>query len=137
MLEQVLRHIKNWFVADTRDGSYTVEGGALTLPFLLDGQYFRVIGSVFNDGLHKYPVTDLTDETFDGTIWALAVPPAVVQLADDISAWQAKNGEAAASPYASESFGGYSYSRATDATTGGAVTWETAFRSRLNEWRKI
>ena len=55
MLEQVLRHLNNWFVVDVHDGSFVVDGGGITLPFLQDGQYFRVVGSVFNDGVYQYP----------------------------------------------------------------------------------
>ena len=139
MLEQVLMHLKNWFLVPggIHEGTYTIEDGGITLPFLANGQYFRICGSVFNDGLHQYNVLDLTDETFTGTIWALAIPKAVIELADEIGKWQDKNGEAASSPYQSESFGGYSYSKATDSATGGAVTWQSAFRSRLNAWRKL
>jgi len=138
MLEEVLRHINNWFVAAYKDGEYTITDGSITLPFLLSGQYFRICGSVFNDGLHRYPATDLTDETFTGTVYALAVPKAVITLADDIAAWQEKNGDKAASPYVSESFSGvYSYTKGTDASTGGMVTWQNVFANRLNKWRKI
>ena len=137
MLEQVLRHLNNWFLVEIHEGTFTVENGSITLPFLLTNQYFRIVGSVLNDGLHQYPAVDLTDETFTGSVWALAVPQAVIELAFEIEAWEAKNGDAAKSPFASESFGGYSYSKATDSASGGAVTWETAFRSRLNAWRKI
>ena len=139
MLEQVLMNIRNWFTVDggIYSGTFTIEDGGITLPFLANGQYFRICGSVFNDGLHQYPADDLTDETFNGTIWALAIPPAVVDLADEISKWQEKNGEAASGIYQSESFGGYSYSKATDAGTGGAVTWQSAFKKQLSAWRKI
>ena len=139
MLEQVLMNIRNWFTVDggIYSGTFTIKDGGVTLPFLANGQYFRICGSVFNDGLHQYPEDDLTDETFNGTIWALAIPSAVVDLADEISKWQEKNGEASVSPYQSESFGGYSYSKATDSASGGAVTWQSAFRSRLNAWRKL
>lgn len=139
MLEEVLRHLNNWFLVP--DGihldTYTIEDGGITLPFLQEGQYFRVVGSVFSDGVYQYPASGLKEETFDGAIWSLAVPQAVVNLAEEIEAWQAKNGEAAAGPYQSESFGGYTYSKAVDAATGGAVSWQAAFRSRLNDWRKL
>lgn len=134
MLEELLFHLKNWFVNTIHYGTFTVEGGALVLPSLLDGQYYRIVGSVFNDGLHKYGDTDLADEVFDGTVYALAIPKAVIDIAAEIDEWQTKNG--AASPYQSESFGGYSYTRATDAN-GKAVTWQSAFSGRLNPWRKI
>ena len=139
MLEQVLMNIRRWFPVDggIYSGTFTIKDGGITLPFLANGQYFRICGSVFNDGLHQYNVLDLTDETFTGTIWALAIPKSVIELADEIQKWQEKNGEASVSPYQSESFGGYSYSKSTDAETGGAVTWQSAFKQQLSAWRKI
>ena len=79
----------------------------------------------------------MTDETFTGTVWALAVPAAVASLAGEIAAWQEKNG--GMSGYLEESFGGYSYSKTTSgsATGAGMVTWQSVFKSRLNQWRKI
>ena len=138
MLENVLSHLKNWFLIPdgVHGGTYTIENGTLNLSFLQNGQYYRICGSIFNDGLHKYGNADLQDETFTGSVWALAVPKAVIDLAEDIAEWQKKNGEASKSPVTSESFGGYSYSKATDAATGGAVTWQAAFRVELNQWRK-
>ena len=137
MLEQGLRHLNNWFLVDIHEGTFTVENGSIALPFLQTNQYFRICGSMFNDGLHQYPASDLKEETFEGTVWALAVPQAVIELASEIEAWETKNGDASVSPYESESFGGYSYSKATDGASGGAVTWQTAFRSRLSAWRKL
>lgn len=138
MLEQVLRHLNNWFLVEIHEGTFTVENGSIALPFLLTNQYFRICGSVFNDGLHQYPATDLTDETFTGTVWALAVPKAVVTLSEDIAAWQEKNGEAVASPYQSESFGGYSYTKRSAGSDSGTLNgWQDAFRGRLNDWRKL
>ena len=136
MLEQVLRHLNNWFLVPDgiHSGEVTVQDGSITLPFLQTGQYFRVMGSVFNDGLHQYPEQDMTDETFDGAVWALSVPKSVISLADEITVWKEKNGTPG--PYTSESFGGYSYSKATNAS-GVAVGWQDVFKSRLNTWRRI
>ena len=140
MLENVLSHLKNWFLIPdgVHEGTFTIENGALNLPFLQNGQYYRICGSIFNDGLHKYGDTadKLTGETFTGTVWALAVPKAVIDLAEEIKAWEDKNGETSRNPLTSESFGGYSYSKATDTATGGSVTWQAAFRVQLNQWRK-
>ena len=138
MLEQVLMNIRNWFTVDggIYSGTFTIEDGGITLPFLANGQYFRICGSVFNDGLHQYPEDDLVDETFNGTIWALAIPKAVIDLADEICKWQEKNGEAASGIYQSESFGGYQYSKQTE-SDGGQVTVWSVFRKRLNQWRKL
>lgn len=141
MLETILRHLNNWFLVPggVYSGSYSVENGGLVLPFLQEGQYFRVIGSVFNDGLYQYPAEAMTDETFSGTVWALAVPKAVTALAEEVEAWQEKYGGAALSPYTSESFGGYSYTKASGggAGTSGATGWQDAFRAQLNPWRKL
>ena len=139
MLEQVLMHLNNWFLVPCgiHEDTYTIEDGGIALPFLANGQYFRICGSVFNDGLHQYPAGDLKTETFDGTVWALAIPQAVIDLATEIASRQIKNGDASVSQYQCESFGGYSYSKATDSASGGAVTWQTAFRSRLSAWRKL
>ena len=140
MLEQVLTHIHNWFQVGIYPGTYTISDGGVTLPFLQDGQYFRIIGSLFNDGLHQYgPSMELLqDETFDGAVWALAVPKAVVELAGEIAAWQKKYGAVIESPYTSESFGGYSYSKASGAgDSTGSGSWQAAFRARLNPYRKL
>lgn len=140
MLEQVLTHIHNWFQVGIYPRTYTISNGGITLPFLQDGQYFRIVGSLFNDGLHQYgPAMELLqDETFDGAVWALAVPKSVVELAGKIAAWQEKYGAVIDSPYTSESFGGYSYSKASGAgDSTGSGGWQAAFRARLNPYRKL
>lgn len=140
MLEEVLNHLHNWFQLEVYPGTYTIEDGSIALPCLLPGQYFRIVGSVFNDGLHQYgpQMEVLRDETFDGAIWALAIPKAVVELADEIAAWQEKYKDALESPYASESFGGYSYTKAGGANeAGGSGGWQEAFRKKLNPYRKV
>lgn len=137
MLEQVLGEIHNWFVREVVEGDFTISGGRLLLPdgpALLDGQYLRVVGSVLNDGLHQWPAAGLVDEVFEGEVWALAVPQEVVDLAGVIDDWDAKN---APGPYVSESFGGYSYTRATNGATGQAAGWRDRFRQELNRWRKV
>ena len=138
MLEEILGCINNWFLipGGIHSGVYKIEKGSLALPFLADGQYFRVVGSVFNDGLYKYPA-ELTDESFDGSVWALAVPQAVVSLAEEISAWRDKYKDAVQSPYTSESFGGYSYTKSAAGESSGAAGWQGVFRDRLNRFRRI
>ena len=140
MLEQVLKEIHNWFQREIIPGTYTIQDGHIALPFLRPGQYFRIVGSVFNDGLHQYgpEKADLQDESFQGAVWALAVPKAVVSLAGEIAAWQEKYKDTVDSPYTSESFGGYSYSKASGAgDSTGSGGWQAAFRARLNPYRKL
>jgi hypothetical protein len=134
MLERVLTSLNNWFEAGAPIvGEFAVEGGGIVLP-LLNGQYFRVLGSVFNDGLHRYPAEDMQDETFEGIVIPLAVPKAVIQLAAEIEEWETKNGDRAKSPVTSESFGGYSYAKSTGED---AQSWEKAFKRELSAWRKL
>lgn len=132
MLETVLMYLNNWFVMGRYDDTYTIEDGGITLPFLVDGQYFRIVGSLFNDGVYQYPA-ELTDETFDGSVWALAIPKALLSTVEEITAWTAKNGDSG--PYTSESFGGYSYSKATN-SKGLAVGWRDVFAAQLAPWKK-
>lgn len=136
MLDEILAEIRNYFVVSVHSGDFKVIGGRLSpLDFLQNGQYFRIVGSVMNDGVYRYPYSGLTDETFSGEIWALAVPPTLIALAADIEEYEKKAKETV-SPYTSESFGGYSYTKATD-INGSPLTWEKVFAKRLNKWRKI
>lgn len=130
-------NLHNYFERQVVTDTFTIENGSISLPFLLNGQFFRVIGSVMNDGVYKYPCTNMTDESFQGEIWVMGVPPTIITLLTEINEWIDKNGNATESPYQSESFAGYSYTKATDSMTGGAVSWQTVFRDRLSRWRKI
>lgn len=137
MLEEVLMYLNNWFVTENIGGAFVIEGGSLDLPSLKEGQYYRIIGSTLNDGLHKCGEDGLTDETFEGNVWLLAVPKLLISITADIQSWQDKYGESIASPYASESFSGeYSYSKSSGASESGA-SWRTAFASRLAPYRKL
>ena len=138
VLTELCQELRNWFCndEDIHEGTFTVANGVLSLPFLLEGQYFRIMGSVFNDGVHQYGDT-LEDETFTGTVWAMRIPASVIDLADQIDAWITKNGEAVVSPYQSESWGGYSYSLKSGAGDTGALSWKSVFASSLNRWRKL
>lgn len=141
MLEKVMTYIHNWFLHSVTAGAWEITDGTVVIPGLLDGQYFRIVGSVFNDGLHQYPANDLADETFDGQVWGLAVPKDFIALVDEIEEWETKYGAAAASPYASESFENYSYSLGSDVTSGGntdpATGWQRQFMARLIPYRKL
>ena len=140
MLTELCQELQNWFDRNQPKvyGTFTIQDGALTSDFLQDGQYFRIIGSVFNDGVWKYGTDTLTDETFDGAVWGMAIPKAFLALNDEIDAWIAAYGERSTNPYSSESFGGYSYSKAGSSASGADLsTWQGAFRSRMNAWRKL
>ena len=137
MLNEVCAEIRNYFVSDIHNGTFEIVGGKITpLDFLQENQYFRIIGSVFNDGVYKNTADlKLTDEVFSGAVWSMAVPPSVIDLAAEIEAFN-KSDAGKPSVYQSESFGGYSYSKATD-SNGIPLTWQKVFANRLNKYRRI
>ncbi len=138
MIYDVMKSINNFFEDENgyNYGTWEIKGGLITLPFLLNNQYFRIIGSVFNDGVYKYDANlELVDETFGGTIVALKPPKAFMDLVDEIQAFNDKYGTI--TPYTSESFLNYSYSKASGTNGTGQITWMDAYRSKLNKWRKL
>lgn len=130
--------LNNWFDVCRRFGRFEITNGTIDLNFLQEGQYFRIVDSVFNNGVYMYPAYNLKDEVFNGAIWAMAIPPEVMCLLEDINTWSEANREEIDNPYQSESFGGggYSYSLKSGGDSAG-VTWQSHFKKRLNRWRKI
>ena len=137
MLTEVCAELRNYFVKDIHNGTFEIVGGKITpLDFIQENQYFRIVGYVFNDGVYKNTADlVLTDEIFSGSVWAMAVPPSVVALAEEIKKYN-ESDEAKPSAYTSESFGGYSYSKATD-ENGAPMGWKKVFANRLNKYRRI
>ena len=147
MLDEILAYLKNYFVIDTLYGKFVIEDGIIRYadgkPLVIANmQYFRVVNSMYNDGVYRYykdtPIDFVQDEEFSGAIWRLAIPQDVIALADDVSAWVKKYSAAdapALSPFTSESFGGYSYSKSTP--VGSQCSWQNAFSNRLDRYRKI
>lgn len=154
MLTELCQYLKNWFELDQIIGKVTITDNTITVvsdgllydgdaPTIFTGQYVRIIGSVFNDGVIQYGVDELTNEEFDGAIWLLGIPKAVIDLAEEIKAWKQKYekpGSPALSPFQSESFKGYSYSKGSASSPTGmasAYGWQNAYGPRLSQWRKI
>ena len=142
ILTEICDYLNNYFVDEKIKGTFTISSGTITDDDLKNGQYFRIVGSIFNDGVHKYPASDLTDETFKGEIWAMAVPQTVIAIASDIKEWQTMYGGAgssAMSPFNSESFAGYSYSKSGsgNANSGSNASWQDVYGGRLNKYRKL
>ena len=137
MMTEICAEIRNYFVSDIHNGTFEIVGGKITpLDFIQENQYFRIVGSVFNDGVYKYTdKLELTDEKFIGSVWSMAVPPSVIDLAEEIKAFN-ESDAGKPSPYTSESVGGYSYSKATD-SNGVPLTWQKVFANRLNKYRRI
>ena len=153
MLTEICAYLKNYFLRDylnpdayIHHGTFSIVDGQIqALSYLQPNQYFRVIGSVFNDGVWQYrPGGDtegMTDETFDGTVWAMQIPPAFLALAAEIESWNTTNAAVLSSPYQSESFGGYSYTKRSAYAASGALSgsfgWQQQFADRLAPYRRL
>lgn len=137
MLNEICKELNNWFEYFREFGKFTISDGVLQDVDLKDGQYYRIIGSIFNDGIYQKGIsTPMQDETFDGAVWYMAVPSDVLALDKEITAWVEAYSSTENSPYQSESFGGYSYSKASGLNGSNGATWRSVFSSRLNKWRK-
>lgn len=165
VIEQMCAETHNYFETDKVSGIYKIKDGNIELPFLEKYQFFRIVGSKWNDGIYVYSSDfwilrastweevraeneswkdllsrrwselvehDLVDEEFGGEIWPMNIPRAFLNLSQEISAY-IESGADKVSGYTSESFGGYSYSKAS----AGSNAWENAFASKLKRWRKL
>lgn len=149
MLEQVMRHVRNYFIKEFYIGEFSISSGMISPhDFLLDGQRFYITGSFLNDGVYTYhadgikndddtETVELNDETFNGTMYLLSIPHGFISLVDEIREWVDTYSEVVNSPYQSESWGGYSYSKGAGGDANGAPTWQSIFKSQLNAYRKV
>lgn len=151
MLTEICDFVHNYFEQTTYHGTFEITNGTIDFgSLILFGQRFKIVGSALNDGIYTYmadgiydddniEAVELQDESFTGDVIAMSVPVNLIKLAKEISDWITANASALNSPYTSESFGGYSYTKATGsgANAGGVLGWQDVFRSRLNAYRKI
>ena len=153
MLEQVCDYVHNYFDHgfEKRTGTFEISGGMIQLPFLKDGQRFKITGSASYDGIYTYnggyvydddntQVVQLGDGEFTGTVQAMGVPRSFQAIVNEIIAWQDSYGDAASSPYQSEAFAGYQYVMQGGAGQGNIktnMTWRDVFRHSLNAYRKL
>lgn len=138
-LYELLMYLRNFFTGDKWEFfGEEITDKRLPLPGLENGDYYLIEGSRRNNGIHVYGNSDLRNETYTGIVTEVCVPAELLALLDEINAWQEKNGEAVQSPYQSESFGGYSYTKASgNSASGESTSWRTVFGPRLRAWRKI
>lgn len=149
MLSEICAYLRNYFDKGQPKtyGEIVIENGTLSTDCQLKAnQYFRIIGSTFNDGVYKNDSNlQLVNETFNGAVWAMACPPDFISIVSEISEWQTKYGvvdSSMMSPYNSENFfGDYSYSKSSggssDTSKDKSGTWQGVFGARLARWRKI
>jgi len=147
MLSEICAEIKNYFSyeEDKYVGDFKIEGGVIAPHIDFPTDYIRIVGSRLNNGVHKVSEMRLQDETFHGAIWVMSPPADFLTLVSEIESWQEANGKADSanmSPFQSESFGGYSYSKGStnsNSQTGvsSVPTWQSQYASRLKIYRRI
>ena len=147
-LNEICGYIHNYFLVKPNGihiQRFNISDGAIDANFLQNGQYFRIKGSIFNDGVHKYPAKDLADEEFIGEVWALAIPSDVISLCAEIEEWEAKYCNINSpnySPFSSETFNNYSYSKGSrnsgaNSSNVTPTTWQDVFGSRLRRYKRL
>ena len=145
---EICLECKNFFCGsdDIFSNTFTIENGQITnTGFLAENQWFRIQGSKFNDGVYENKaaaLSQLTPETFKGSIWAMNPPKAFIAMCSDVEAWKAKYSgvdSVAMSPYQSESFAGYSYSKGSQSGADGynSTDYMSVFADRLRKWRRL
>lgn len=145
MINAICSEIKNFFTRDEDRiiGDWVIESGNFAPPITFPTDYIRIVGSRLNDGVHKVSKMTLQDESFHGAVWIMCPPKDFLGLVEEIKQWQDKNGtvdSAAMSPFQSESFGGYSYSKGSGNSSNASSTvptWQSTYASRLNVYRRI
>ena len=135
-VENVMRYVNNFFERAGYSGEFVISGGMITLPVALpDHVWIAISGSLYHDGVHEMQSQyDLPapDETFTGNVFILNPPAAFLELCKSIAEYDAKTPVGA---YQSESFGNYSYTRASG--QNGVKTWQEAYAMQLRPYRRM
>ncbi len=138
----VMRQCNNYFETGYRATNYSISGGVISPNDVLrPGMWIHISGSFFWDGVWKIgegwklegAKDDAPDDAFYGKIYFLAPPHEFLILCEEIATYTQKS---AVSPYQSETFGEYSYTKATG-KNGGILSWQEAFADRLRPYRRM
>lgn len=139
----ICRELRNYFTqqSDKHWGTYTIENGNINASFLIPYQYFAIFGSKLNDGVYVNDakgLASLKDEIFTGSVWDMHVPAEFIALCEDLDKFNTKVDELQLidKGYASESWGGYSYSLSSSAPAS-MIMWQDRLNRSLNMWRKL
>jgi hypothetical protein len=144
MLTEICAYLHNYFDYERHSGEISIVNGVISCNgkeiTLEEGQYFalfrnRIPLGVFNE----VPA----DKKFEGSVWLMDVPKAVLDADKWAKEWNEKYGAAtseANSVFQSESFGGYSYSKdfgSSDNKRGGSIFDNSQFNRMLAPYRKL
>lgn len=139
---RVMRECRNFFETGYLKTTFTISGGAIAPAALFrPGTYIAVEDSMFHNGVFRVGEggmleglpTGVFDETFTGRVYFLNPPSGFLSLCEEIAQFIEKTPKGA---YQSESFGAYSYTRASG-KNGGVQTWQERFEKDLAEYRRM
>ena len=146
-----MEYLHNYFYRFKEKGTFTINFNSVTIEGkdlkgkYATGQYVRIKGSAANEGIYRVAAVKeddlpgitlegcLSDEEFTGYICSLGVPKSFVELSNDIQSYIKEN---KTEDIISESFGGYSYTKANTSSSG-LTGWQLAFKSRLAPYRRM
>ena len=142
-LDDYCANLKNYFISDfDKDihlGEYRISGNNIeNVDFLAQNQYFRIVGSIFNDGVYKLDnKLTLVDETFKGAVWAMSVPPDFIEAVKEAEDYLSSHPFGI--EYQSETFGGYSYTRSSNQKSLSNGFWylPNTISTKLNRYRRL
>ena len=131
-VQDVMRHIRNYFIASTLTGTFTVTDGVLDLdPPLAPHAWIAIEGSGSLDGVHQLDengcLPDTADGSWRGMLHLLSPTADFLRLCADIRSWADKHPD---ETLRTEKFGSYSRSQSSCA-------WEKVFERRLRPYQKM
>ena len=140
-MEEILDYLNNYFYKFGEVDTFTINNGVLDVKGnYYKGQYIKIEKSALNTGVFKVVdvtedgvvLDDVINETFEGMVYSLAIPRPLLRTNDEIVEFKASNKPSA---IVSESFGSYSYSKATK--NGVSAGWRDVFKEDLMTYRCI
>ena len=143
MLTDICAYLHNYFDYERHYGDISIIGGVIFCNGeqiqLAEGQYFALFRNKIPLGVFSEVPAD---KTFEGAVWLMDVPDAILNADKWATDWMKANGgvdSATNSAFQSESFGGYSYNKGTNSSgKGGMSVFDNAqFNRMLNPYRKL
>ena len=89
-MEEIFAYCCNYFEYTRAFKTFKIENGSIDFS-IPTGTYYRIVGSLHNDGVYIRGQEQLTDEEFYGGVWLMAVPNDFINLMADIAAWKTAN----------------------------------------------
>lgn len=147
MLLELLSELKNYFEVEKVKGDFTLTSNSLLLNSTVNkpqvGQYIYIRSTLNRAvckviGINKDTLSLQCENNFQlvddnvKQVSYLAIPQQIISLSTQIEEFETKN---IMSPYTSESFGGWSGSRAQG--RNGNITWQEAFSGKLKPFKKM